>query len=433
MLSWKRVMALALAVVGLASAQPTLTTIQDTLYRADGTRFNGTLYITYDSFNAGDAANIATANLAVPIVNGSLRIQLVPTTTASAGAQYQVLYNSAGATQFTEQWAVPPSSTPLRVRDIRVGDGSVVGPAPVVSPVQISDVVGLQNELEIRPMRGVGFGLGRAAIINSSGQLDAAAGSLTDCIRVDGSSGACGSGGGGGVYGAFQDNETPAGTINGSNTTFTLVNTPDPSSSLMLYRNGLLMQESVDYTVSGNVVTFLVSSTPQAGDLLRASYRYADPGNPLGTLTSSQVVCSGVGASTSATASAQLATCTIPAGILGTGDRLEIQYQFRHSGSASGFTASVQIGSQTVSSRTLASSEALMVGSSRFGIFSAEQIWDAQSWGTSSAVVTGTGLATEDTSQAVTVTLLGNLGATSADTIGLENFTVIRYPAQVNP
>ncbi len=433
MLSWKRVMALALAVAGLASAQPTLTTIQDTLYRADGSRFNGTLYITYDSFDAGDAANVATANLVVPIVNGSLRIQLVPTTTASAGAQYQVLYNSAGTTQFSEQWAVPPSSIPLRVRDIRVGAASVVGPEPIVSPVQISDVVGLQNELEIRPMRGVGFGLGRAAIINSSGQLDAASGSLTDCVRVDGSSGPCGSGSGGGVYGAFTDNEIPAGTVNGSNTTFTLVNTPDPASSLMLYRNGLLMQESVDYSLSGNVVTFLVASTPQAGDLLRANYRYGDPGNPLGTLTSSQVVCSGVGAATSSTSSAQLATCTIPAGVLGTGDRLEVQYHFLHSGAASGFTTLVRIGSQTVSSRTLASNESLLVGNSRFGIFSAEQIWDSQSWGTSSGILTGTGLAAEDTSQAVTVTLLGNLGSSSADTIGLENFTVIRYPAQVNP
>lgn len=432
MLSWKKLAALVLAA-GSAMAQPALTTIQDVLYRADGTRFNGTLYINYDSFDAGDAANIATANLVVPIVNGALRIQLAPTTTASAGAQYQVTYNAAGINQFSEVWAVPPNSTPMRVRDVRVGNGSVIGPPPVVSPVQISDVVGLQNELEIRPMRGIGFGLGRAAVINSSGQLDGAVGTLSDCVRVDGSSGPCGSGGGSGVTGAFSDGEIPAGTINGSNTTFTLTNAPDPESSLQLFRNGLLMRASVDYTLSGNVITFLVAATPQPGDLLVSSYRYGDPGNPLGTLTASQVVCSGVGAATSSTTLAQLGTCTIPAGLLGSGDRLEVQFQFQHTGTTSAFNGEVRIGATTVASRSPGSAESLLVGHSRFGIFSSEQIWDTQSWGSTLAVANSAGLSAEDTSQAVTISFLGSLGSSSADTVGLQNFTVIRHPAQSNP
>src|SRR5579871_6773261 len=223
MLDWKRAAAAAaiwvtavLVITGATiGAQPALTTIQDILYRADGTRFTGTMYITYDSFQAGDTSNIATAHLTLPIVNGVLKVALVPTTTASAGAQYNITYNSQGRNQFTEIWAVPPSSLVLRIRDVRVSQGTVVGPPPVTTAVQISDVTGLVNQLAIRPQTGVGFTAGRAAVINSSGQIDGATGNLSDCVRVDGSSGPCGPGSGGGVLPSFSDSEVPSGAVNG--------------------------------------------------------------------------------------------------------------------------------------------------------------------------------------------------------------------------
>src|SRR5512142_2027002 len=155
MLSWRKLALLVAGAIGTAAGQPALTSIQDVLYRADGTRFTGTMFIRYNSFLAGDTSNIATANLTLPIVNGVLRVQLVPTTTASAGAQYSVTYNSQGIDQFTEIWAVPPSTIPLRVRDVRVSSGTVVGPPPVIIPVQISDVTGLPSELSVRPMKGI--------------------------------------------------------------------------------------------------------------------------------------------------------------------------------------------------------------------------------------------------------------------------------------
>ena len=225
MFSLRRIAFLAMTAAA-AWAQPALTTIQDTLYRANGTRFSGTIFITWNSFQAGDTSNIATSNITLPIVNGVLLVQLVPTTTASAGAQYNVSYNSNGINQFTEVWAVPPSAVPLRVRDVRVSTGTVVGPPPVTSPVQISDVVGLTNELSIRPQKGIGFGIGRVAVINSAGQIDAASGNLSDCVRVDGSSGPCGGAGGGGILPSFSDGEIPAGLVNGTNQTFTLTFTP---------------------------------------------------------------------------------------------------------------------------------------------------------------------------------------------------------------
>jgi hypothetical protein len=433
MLSWRKLALLAAGAIGTAVAQPALTTIQDILYRADGTRFTGTMFIRYNSFLGGDTSTIATANLILPIVNGTLRVGLVPTTTASAGAQYTVTYNSQGIDQFTETWAVAPSTIPVKVRDVRVSAGTVIGPAAVTTPVQIGDVVGLSNELALRPLEGAGFGIGRAAVINQAGQIDAASGNLGDCVRVDGSSGPCGTGGGGGVSGAsFADSEVPAGLINGSNAVFTLVSAPSPAGSLELYLNGLLMRQGADYQLSVNTITFFLASIPQTGDLLVASYRFANPNDPLSSLASPQVVCSSTGLSTSGTALIQLGSCTIAAG-LGAGDRLEVQFDFAHSGTATGFTGALLIGGTTVASRAGGATEALLAGHTSFGTYVGGQTWDTQTWGVALSLAASAGTAAVNTSQAVTVSLQGQMAGATSDSVLLRNFTVIRYPAQSNP
>jgi len=432
MLSWRRLALLAAGAIGTVAGQPALTSIQDVLYRADGTRFTGTMFIRYNSFLAGDTFNVATANLTLPIVNGVLRGRLVPTTTASAGAQYTVTYNSQGIDQFTEIWAVPPSTIPLRVRDVRVSSGTVIGPPPVISPVQINDVTGLVNELSVRPMKGVGFGIGRAAVINQAGQVDAASGNLGDCVRVDGSSGPCGSGGGV-ASGSFADSEVPAGAVNGSNTVFTLATAPSPASSLQLYRNGLLMRQGVDYQIATNTITFFIGSVPQSGDLLVASYRFANPNSPLSSLASPQVVCSSTGSSTSGATLIELGSCTIAAGLMGAGDRLEVQFHYGHTGTATGFTSTVLIGNTTVASRSGAANEALVAGHTSFGVSGSGQTWDSQTWGVALGLASNAGVASENTSQAVRVSLQGQMAGTTSDSVFLRNFTVIRYPAQANP
>lgn len=434
MLSFRRSAALLVAAAGIAVAQPALTTIQDILYSADGSRYNGTMFITWSSFQAGDTSNIATANVTLPIVNGVLNVQLVPTTTASAGAQYNVTFNNAGVNQFTQVWAVPPSTVVLRVRDVLVSQGTVVGPPPVTSPVNISDVTGLQNQLTIRPQQGVNFAIGRAAVINSSGQIDGASGSLSDCVRVDGSSGPCGSSSGSsGILPSYADEEIPSGTVNGSNTSFTLVNAPSPAASLDLYLNGLLMKQGTDYTLSGNGIAFLTASTPQSGDLLIANYRFANPSNPLGTLTAAQVVCSSAGSSTSSTALTQLGSCTFPAGLLGTGDRIEILAQYSHTGTATAFTAAITWAGATVLSRSTVAAETAAVGRINLGIAAGSQSWDAQSWGNSLSFAAGTGFSTANTSQSLTISFKGSMAGTTTDAVNLVNFTVLRYPAQTNP
>lgn len=70
----------------------------------------------------------------------------------------------------------------------------------------------------------------------------------------------------------FVDKETPSGTINGSNTGFTLANTPTAGTE-HLYLNGILQRSGSgnDYTISGNAITF--TTAPVSGDILLCSYR----------------------------------------------------------------------------------------------------------------------------------------------------------------
>lgn len=70
----------------------------------------------------------------------------------------------------------------------------------------------------------------------------------------------------------FVDKEIPSGTINGSNVTFTLANTPVAGSE-HVYLNGILQEAGAgnDYTISGATITYLTA--PLTGEKLRVSYR----------------------------------------------------------------------------------------------------------------------------------------------------------------
>lgn len=71
----------------------------------------------------------------------------------------------------------------------------------------------------------------------------------------------------------FADNETPSGSINGSNTSFTLAHSP-VGTSLSLYKNGQLQIAggSADYTLSSSTITY--NAAPKTGDVLIANYRF---------------------------------------------------------------------------------------------------------------------------------------------------------------
>lgn len=68
--------------------------------------------------------------------------------------------------------------------------------------------------------------------------------------------------------------ETPGGTIDGVNDTFTLAKTP--VGKIMLFSNGVLQDPGSgnDYQLSGVTITFEPGSIPQTGDKLLVTYRY---------------------------------------------------------------------------------------------------------------------------------------------------------------
>ncbi|HTS61468.1 MAG TPA: hypothetical protein VMH28_05565 [Candidatus Acidoferrales bacterium] len=416
-----------------ALALPPLTTVQDTLYKADGTRFSGTLTISWTSFEAIDRSAIAQQTTTVTVVDGNLWVQLVPTTTATPEAFYSVKYSSDGKIQFSETWAVPSSAQPLRVRDVRVASSAAASSDTSSTTVNESDVVGLISDLGARPLKGPGYAAGRVAVVNATGSLEGAVGSATDCVHVDGSSGPCG-----GVQPSFIDNDALTGLVDGANSTFTLSAVPSPVGSLALYRNGILLQAIQDYTLSNSTVQFTSGAVPQPGDTLLASYRMDNSGASGSSSTSGsysaaqlfpnpEVVCHGTGSATSSTTLASLGTCVIPAGYLSAGDRLDIRFDLAHGNSAGGFSFELHWGATAVLHRDAAAADVLAAARVDAAIGEAGAQLSHQSWGAVLAFGAGVGSAADDLTSGLTLDIQG-LVAQPGDTLTLKNYTVVRYP-----
>jgi hypothetical protein len=64
-------------------------------------------------------------------------------------------------------------------------------------------------------------------------------------------------------------NETPTGSVDGSNATFVLAATPTDGSE-EVFLNGWLLTDLTDYTISGATITMI--TIPETGDYLRVSY-----------------------------------------------------------------------------------------------------------------------------------------------------------------
>lgn len=232
---------LVVAPTVVSAQTPALTTIRDTIYRADGRPFNGILLIQWRNFQAPVNANIGAQATTVRVVNGSLFTRLAPTTSTN-GAYYHVRYNSDGQFQFSEIWAVNSSATPLRLNQIRASllpGGAVVGGDS--GGVIVGDIPG--------------------------------------------------------AIPGFVDGEFISGIFNGTNPNFTLTSAPNPATSLKLFRNGLLLTPGVDFNLTDNAITFLTGAIPASGDLVEAYYRIGGTtGGPVSTgLTTGSVPFIGTG------------------------------------------------------------------------------------------------------------------------------------------
>jgi hypothetical protein len=229
----------------------------------------------------------------------------------------------------------------LTIEDVRVptptSNGNGGDDTNAQGPIPESDVTGLVADLSARPVKGPNFAPGAVALVDAQGYIDSVAGSPSNCVMVNGSSGPCG-----GAQPGFMDGDLPQGIINGSNATFTLSAVPTPPASLALYRNGVLQDQGVDFTLSSNVVQFAPGDIPQPGDTLLANYRVPASSGTSQLYPSPQILCNGTGAVVNSSALSSLAACVIPAGVLAAGDHVEIKFDLAHQGTAGGFTFQVQ-------------------------------------------------------------------------------------------
>jgi len=108
--------------------------------------------------------------------------------------------------------------------------------------------------------------------------------------------------------------EIPTGTMNGTNTVFTLSSAPDPASSLLLFLNGIEQLPGTDYTLSGATITYTVA--PSATDWHMAWYGTVGGGVTTGELVIGFVIVSGstgtnVGPMLAAPHAGSLTKCTV--------------------------------------------------------------------------------------------------------------------------
>jgi hypothetical protein len=138
-----------------AFAQTTLSQILDTITNPDGTPFNGTVVITWNGYSGSGSGTVSRLSTSARVYNGALSVLLVPTTTASPGTYYQVVYSSSdGTVMWAETWQVPPSNTALTIAQVRQsstkgggGTGGGGGGQYATLPIAISQVTNLASSL----------------------------------------------------------------------------------------------------------------------------------------------------------------------------------------------------------------------------------------------------------------------------------------------
>ncbi len=111
---WRVAVALGLLLVGVgARAQVALTTVQGTVYRANGAPASGSLTVSWPAFSTAKGQAVAAGSLQVLVgSDGFASVGLAPNAGASpAGSYYTVVYHLNDGTVSREYWTVPASGT----------------------------------------------------------------------------------------------------------------------------------------------------------------------------------------------------------------------------------------------------------------------------------------------------------------------------------
>jgi len=114
MLASISVLAIVLAVLPVrVSAQVITTTVQGTVYRADGSAATGTVLVSWPAFSTAAGQAIAAGSQTATIgQDGFLSVNLAPNQSAyPAGSYYTVVYHLNDGTVSKEYWVVPATAT----------------------------------------------------------------------------------------------------------------------------------------------------------------------------------------------------------------------------------------------------------------------------------------------------------------------------------
>ncbi|HYA24086.1 MAG TPA: hypothetical protein VEF05_07985 [Terriglobales bacterium] len=111
-----------------------MTTVQDTVYRADGTSAQGTLLISWPAFTTAGGGAIAAGTTSVNLgAGGALSVALAPNASATpANSLYTVVYQLDDGTVKTEYWIVPTTS-PATLAAVRTTLGATTSVAQMAT------------------------------------------------------------------------------------------------------------------------------------------------------------------------------------------------------------------------------------------------------------------------------------------------------------
>ncbi|HEY6445432.1 MAG TPA: hypothetical protein VIY53_03160 [Acidobacteriaceae bacterium] len=143
---WAALAALAFvlaAVPTCATGQVSTTTVQGTIYRADGTAASGTVLISWRAFITAQNQAVAAGSLSAAIgANGFLSVNLMPNAGAlPAGSYYTAVYHLSDGTVNQEYWVVPAAGT-ASVASVRAQlQPSTVAVQPAVTEAYVQSAI----------------------------------------------------------------------------------------------------------------------------------------------------------------------------------------------------------------------------------------------------------------------------------------------------
>jgi hypothetical protein len=144
-----------LAASAAPQGGPTLTSVVDTVYMANGSPAQGVLVITWPAFVAADGTAVAPGSLDVTLgTNGALNVALSANAGATpAGVYYTVVYQLQPSEVRTEYWIVPTSS-PATLGQVRTTPGAGTAAQPVSEQYVNSVLAGKANDNAVVHLAG---------------------------------------------------------------------------------------------------------------------------------------------------------------------------------------------------------------------------------------------------------------------------------------